>query len=160
MPISLAAVLRIYHGWLTMGLYHPLDGVTNLKYKLLYFSTHNKKISKRKALAFNRDRCYHLVICLQLILFYFDSEKLAYKIPYIIVCNSFITRATGPRSDGVTFKHLKQTFYCNDKCCHNVKAANLQIPLERVRLSYALTCPLAVQTLSSVAFSLENVSCH
>ncbi len=26
-----------------MGLYHPLDGVTNLKYKLLYFLTPNKK---------------------------------------------------------------------------------------------------------------------
>ncbi len=26
-----------------MGLYHPLDGITNLKYKLLYFLTPNKK---------------------------------------------------------------------------------------------------------------------
>jgi len=39
----------------SMGLYHPLDGVTNLKYKLLYSLTPNKKISKRKTLAFNRD---------------------------------------------------------------------------------------------------------
>jgi hypothetical protein len=54
-----------------MGLYHPLDGVTNLKYKLLYFLTPNKKISKRKALAFNWDRCCHLVICLWLILFHY-----------------------------------------------------------------------------------------
>jgi hypothetical protein len=32
-----------------MGLNHPLDGVTNLEYKLLYFLTPYKKISKRKA---------------------------------------------------------------------------------------------------------------
>ncbi len=36
----------------TTGLYHPLDGVTNLKYKLLCFFTPNNKFSKRKALAF------------------------------------------------------------------------------------------------------------
>jgi hypothetical protein len=53
-----------------MGLYHPLDGITNLKYKLVYFLTPNKKISNRKALAFNQDRCCHLAICLQLILFH------------------------------------------------------------------------------------------
>jgi hypothetical protein len=55
----------------SMGLYRPLDGITNLKYKLLYFVTPNKKISKRKALAFNQDRCCHLPICLWLILFYY-----------------------------------------------------------------------------------------
>jgi hypothetical protein len=38
-----------------MGLYHLLDSITYLKYKLLYFLTPNKKISKRKALAFNWD---------------------------------------------------------------------------------------------------------
>ncbi len=53
-----------------MGLYHPLDVVTNLKYKLLHFLTLHNNISKRKALAFNRDRCCHLVICLRLILFH------------------------------------------------------------------------------------------
>ncbi len=26
-----------------MGLYHPLDGITNLKYELLYFLTPNEK---------------------------------------------------------------------------------------------------------------------
>ena len=35
-----------------MGLYHPLDGVTNLKYKLLYFLTPNKKIFKEKGTSF------------------------------------------------------------------------------------------------------------
>ena len=53
-----------------MGLYHPLDGVTNLKYKLMHFLTPIKKNSKRKALAFNRDRCCHLALCLWLILFH------------------------------------------------------------------------------------------
>ncbi len=51
------------------GLYHQLDGDTNLKYKLLGFLTPNKKNSKRKELAFNRDICCHLALCLWLILF-------------------------------------------------------------------------------------------
>jgi hypothetical protein len=35
-----------------MGLYHPLDGVTNLKYELLYFLTPNKKEFKEKGTSF------------------------------------------------------------------------------------------------------------
>jgi hypothetical protein len=31
-----------------MGLYHPLDGITNLKYKVLYFLTPFKKKFKEK----------------------------------------------------------------------------------------------------------------
>jgi hypothetical protein len=31
-----------------MGLYQPLDGVTHLKYKLLYFLTTNKKIQRER----------------------------------------------------------------------------------------------------------------
>jgi hypothetical protein len=30
-----------------MGLYHPLDGITNLNYKLLYFITTTKKIKEK-----------------------------------------------------------------------------------------------------------------
>ncbi len=56
-----------------MGLYHPLDGDTQLKYKLLGFLTPNKQNSKIKALAFNWDRCCHLVLCLQLILFHWTN---------------------------------------------------------------------------------------
>jgi hypothetical protein len=37
---------------------------------MLCFITPNKKISKRKALAFNWDRCCHLVLCLWLTLFH------------------------------------------------------------------------------------------
>jgi hypothetical protein len=47
---------------LLIGLYHPLDGVTNLKYKLLCFLTPDKKNSKRKALAFNWDGWCHLAL--------------------------------------------------------------------------------------------------
>ncbi len=35
-----------------MGLYHQLDGITNLKYKLLYFSTPNKKNFKDRGTSF------------------------------------------------------------------------------------------------------------
>ncbi len=35
-----------------MGLYHPLDGLTNLKYKLLYFLTRNKNNFKEKGTSF------------------------------------------------------------------------------------------------------------
>ena len=56
-----------------IGLHHPLEGITNLRYKLLCFLTPNKKNSKRKALAFNWDRCCHLVLCLWLIHFHWTA---------------------------------------------------------------------------------------
>jgi hypothetical protein len=43
------------HSYIThfsMGLYHPLDGVTNFKYKLLYFLTTNNTIFKEKGISF------------------------------------------------------------------------------------------------------------
>jgi hypothetical protein len=64
-----------------MGLYHPLDGDTNLRYKLLSFLTPNKKISKKKALAFNRDRCCYLVLYLGLVLFHLrNAQKCQHKV--------------------------------------------------------------------------------
>jgi hypothetical protein len=36
----------------SLGLYHPLDGATNLKYKLLYFLTPNEKNFKEKGTSF------------------------------------------------------------------------------------------------------------
>jgi hypothetical protein len=57
---------------MAMGLYHPPDDITNLKYKMLYFLTPIKK-SKRKALAFNLDRCCHL--------FTINSLSLDYILP-------------------------------------------------------------------------------
>jgi hypothetical protein len=53
-----------------MGLDHPLDGVTNPKYKLVHFLTTKFFCKEKKAIAFNWDRCCHLVFCLQLILFH------------------------------------------------------------------------------------------
>jgi hypothetical protein len=35
-----------------MGLYHPLDGITNLEYKLLYFLTRIKKNFQEKGTSF------------------------------------------------------------------------------------------------------------
>ncbi len=53
-----------------IGLYHPLDGVGNPKYKLLHFLTTKLFCKEKKALAFNRDRCCHLALCLRLIHFH------------------------------------------------------------------------------------------
>ncbi len=66
-----------------MGLNHTLDGVTNLKYKLLHFLTTNFFCKEKKALAFNGDRCCHLVLCLQLILFHYALGVINYA-PRII----------------------------------------------------------------------------
>jgi hypothetical protein len=52
----------------TIGLHHPLDGVTNPKYKLLHFIQLTNLFCKEKALAFNWDTCCHLALCLWLIL--------------------------------------------------------------------------------------------
>jgi hypothetical protein len=42
------------------GLYHPLDGVTNPKYKLLHFLTTTFFYKEKKAIAFKQGRCCHL----------------------------------------------------------------------------------------------------
>ncbi len=59
----------------TMRLHHPLNGVTNPKYKLSHFLTANIFLQTEKALAFNRDRCCHLAFCLQLILFHCSGTR-------------------------------------------------------------------------------------
>jgi hypothetical protein len=52
--------------------HHPQNGITNPKYKLLHFLTTKMKFCKeKKALAFNWDRCCHLVLCSRLILFHY-----------------------------------------------------------------------------------------
>jgi hypothetical protein len=53
-----------------MRLCHPPDGSTSPKYKLLCFITTKKFAKRRNALAFNQDRCCHLVLCLRLIPFH------------------------------------------------------------------------------------------
>jgi len=54
----------------SIGLYHLLDGVTNPQYKMLHFLTITFFYKENKALAFNRDRCCYLALCLRLILFH------------------------------------------------------------------------------------------
>jgi hypothetical protein len=54
----------------TMRLCQPPDGSTSPKYKLLCFITSKKICKEKNALAFNQDRCCHLVLCLQLIPFH------------------------------------------------------------------------------------------
>ncbi len=53
-----------------MRLCHPPDGSTSHKYKLLCFITTKKICKEQNTLAFNRDRCCHLVLCLRLIPFH------------------------------------------------------------------------------------------
>ncbi len=95
---------------LRIGLYHPLDGITNLKYKLLCFLTPNKKISKRKALAFNWDRCCHLELCLQLILFHYLKTFCIYKTFMIIL------------KVGMHIKYKRWTYFKAEKISKNYNA--------------------------------------
>ncbi len=62
MPNTLA-----YFTTALMRLCHPPDGSTSPKYKLLCFITTKKICKEKNALAFNQDRCCHLVLCLRLI---------------------------------------------------------------------------------------------
>jgi len=63
----------INHTWMkipTMRLCHPPDGSTSPKYKLPCFITTKKICKEKNVLAFNRDRCCRLVLCLRLIPFH------------------------------------------------------------------------------------------
>ncbi len=61
---------HLYSGG-TIGLQHPLYGITNPRYTLLRFiQLTNFFCKEKKALAFNQDRCCHLALCLWLILFH------------------------------------------------------------------------------------------
>jgi hypothetical protein len=55
-----------------IGLHHSPDGITNPRYKLLCFIT-TIFCKEKNALAFNRDRCCHLALCLWLIPFHLDD---------------------------------------------------------------------------------------
>ncbi len=57
-----------------MRLCHPPDGSTSPKYKLLCLIITKKICKEKNALAFNRDRCCHLVLCLQLIPFHYAES--------------------------------------------------------------------------------------
>ncbi len=68
---------------LRIGLHHPLDGITNPKYKLLHFIQLTFFSKKNRALGFNQDRCCHQALCLRLILFH------CHKILQIISFSTF-----------------------------------------------------------------------
>ncbi len=75
--VAVAAAVATVHAVVvvaTLGLYHPLDGDTNLKYKLLCFLIPNKKDFKEKDTCFNPNRCCHLALCLHLLLFHRSSS--------------------------------------------------------------------------------------
>ncbi len=55
-----------------MRLCHPPDGSTSPEYKLLCFIATKFFCKDKNTLAFNRDRCCHLVICLRLIPFHWN----------------------------------------------------------------------------------------
>jgi hypothetical protein len=61
-----------------MGLDPPQDGITNPKFKLLHLIT-TIFCKEKKAQAFNWDRCCHLVLWLQLILFHCSESYLPFS---------------------------------------------------------------------------------
>ncbi len=77
-----------------IGLHHPLDGITNLEYKLMCLIQLTIFFVKRRSqLAFNRDRCCHLALRLQLILFH--STKCLW--PSVIQLSFILSNAVAPR---------------------------------------------------------------
>ncbi len=68
-PLSLCT--QAFQLGILMRLCHPPDGSTSPKYKLLCFITAKINCKEKNALAFNQDRCCHLVLCLRLIPFHY-----------------------------------------------------------------------------------------
>jgi hypothetical protein len=65
---------KLHEIFAAIGLHHPLDGVTNSEYKLLRLVQLTIFFKKKRALAFNRDRCCHLALCLRLMLFHYNCN--------------------------------------------------------------------------------------
>ncbi len=63
-------ILMCFKKPLLMKLCHPPDGSTSPKYKVLIH--HNLFYQIQNALAFNRDMCCHLVLCLRLLPFHYQ----------------------------------------------------------------------------------------
>ncbi len=83
-----------------MRLCHPPDGSTSPKYKLLCFIKTKKNCKEKNALAFNWDRCCHLVLCLRLIPFHWHTqihwtriEKACQALKLVMIVKSFIKLA-------------------------------------------------------------------
>jgi hypothetical protein len=78
-----------------IGLYHPLDGITNPKYNLLFFLKTIFFCKEKKALAFNQDRCCHLALCLRLILFYWNlGREVGTEVNINNCCKSVLHKVT------------------------------------------------------------------
>ncbi len=65
-PVIEAMWAKLVEGMWTIGLYHPLDGLTNPQQKLLHFLTITFYYKEKKALAFDWVKCCYLALCLQL----------------------------------------------------------------------------------------------
>jgi hypothetical protein len=76
--VHICDVGKIGHYFYAIGLCHSLDGITNPKYKLFGLQTTIIFYKEKKALAFNQDRCWHLALCLWLILFHWH---VTFRIP-------------------------------------------------------------------------------
>ncbi len=88
-----------------IGLYPPLDGVTNPKHRLLCFLTTKFLCKEKKALAFNQDRCCHLVLCLWLILFHYLS--IIFTFASIIITLSLNVNVRDRGAQFITGKNLE-----------------------------------------------------
>ncbi len=71
-----------------MRLCHPPDGSPSPKYKLPCIITTKIFCKEKNTLAFNWDRCCHLVLCLWLIPFHLNRNNLA----QIVQCHNFKNR--------------------------------------------------------------------
>jgi hypothetical protein len=103
---------------LCIGLYSPLSGITYPKYKLLCFLMTIFFYKQTKVPAFNRDRCRHLALCLQLILFHMKkSSGIGLYCPlsgitypkYILMC--FLTTL-------IFYSQKKALAFNRDRCRH------------------------------------------
>jgi len=73
---------------------HPPDGSVSPKYKLLCFITIKKNCKEKNALALNRDRCCHLVLCLRLILFHYHNQHQSDHLVYFYNLSIFTIFST------------------------------------------------------------------
>ncbi len=103
----------------SIGLHHLLDGVPNPEYKLFCFIQLNKYFCKeQKALAFNRDRCCHLALCIQLILFHSSISLHICLTVFLFV----LKRLAGTYSFFIFSKKMKQLYWVN----HHVNCSLVQ----------------------------------
>ncbi len=90
---------------------HPPDGSTSPKYKLLCFKLENHLFCQIKnALAFNRDTCCHLVLCLRLLPFHWLS-LLTKQLLVWHHQNTCIT-SLGPLSDTTQIGSFMSVLHC------------------------------------------------